>query len=286
MTTGRQKRGKKIREASLSAMNLSVIVTTYNRPDALGKVLDALRDQSRPPDEVIVADDGSGPDTEVEISGRISGSPFLLHHVWQEDMGFRAAHIRNMAIRKASGDYIVLLDGDCIPSRRFLEDHLALAGAGFFIQGKRVLVSRRLSPGFFYGDANSLPRLFRYLLSGDISNSHHLIRMPMFPASLSRRMKGIKSCNMGLFRKDLIAVNGFNQDFVGWGREDSELAVRLYRYGLKRKEHPFMCACFHLWHVENDREKLETNDELLRETIESNEYFCSNGIVQKQGNQI
>ena len=261
-------------------MNMSVIVTTYNRPDALGKALDALKNQSRLPDEVIIADDGSGPDTEAEISGRLSGTPYLIHHVWQEDKGFRAARIRNIAISKATGDYIIFLDGDCIPGKRFLEDHLALAGEGCFVQGKRVLLSKRLSPRFLYEDANSMQRLLRYLLSGDISNSHHLIRMPLFPALLSRRMSGIKSCNMGIYRKDLIAVNGFNQDFVGWGREDSELAVRLYRYGLKRKEHPFMCACFHLWHAENDRVQLETNERLLKETMESNEYFCPNGLAQ------
>ena len=86
---------------------------------------------------------------------------------------------------------------------------------------------------------------------------------------------------MGLFKKDIVAVNGFNLDFVGWGREDSELAVRLYHYGLKRKDHPFMAVCFHLWHDENSRERLSVNDQLLKKAMDSNDYFCPNGLVQR-----
>jgi predicted glycosyltransferase involved in capsule biosynthesis len=84
---------------------------------------------------------------------------------------------------------------------------------------------------------------------------------------------------MGFFREDIFAVNGFNEDFVGWGREDSELAVRFYRYGLSRKEHPFMAICFHLWHDENDKNRLAINDELLRKAIESDEYVCAKGLA-------
>jgi glycosyltransferase involved in cell wall biosynthesis len=266
-------------------MKTSLIVTTYNRPDALGRILEALENQTRLPDELIIADDGSGPETSEKIATFSSDPPYMISHVWQEDRGFRAARIRNKAIRKATGEYIILLDGDCVPHRSFVEDHLILAEDGFFIQGKRVLVSKRLSPDFSYKDANSMLKLFRFLLSGDISNVHHLVRLPIFPAFSSKRLSGIKSCNMGFFKKDIVAVNGFNQDFEGWGREDSELAVRLYHYGLQRKEHLFLAICFHLWHEEHDRTQLITNDQLLNKTMQSKEHFCSNGLVQKRENQ-
>lgn len=265
-------------------MKTSLIVTTYNRPDALARILVALENQTRLPDELIIADDGSGPETFEKIAAFLSNPPYEMYHVWQEDRGFRAARIRNKAIRKATGEYIIFLDGDCIPHPRFVEDHLLLAKNGFFIQGKRVLVSRRLSSDFSYKDILSILKLFRFLLSGDISNAHHLVRLPGFPAFSSRRLSGIKSCNMGLFKKDIVAVNGFNQDFEGWGREDSELAVRLYHYGLKRKEHPFLAICFHLWHEEHDRKQLITNDQLLMKAIQSKEHFCPNGLVQKHRN--
>jgi len=262
-------------------MKTSVIVTTYNRPDALKRTIESLEDQTRPPYEVFIADDGSGPQTGELVKRFLSQSRFMLYHVWQEDQGFRAGWIRNKAIKKATGEYIILLDGDCVPTRHFIEDHVALATPGFFVQGKRVLINKRLAPCFSHKDARSIKRLVRYFLSGDISNAHHLIRLPGFPASVSTRLSGIKSCNMGFYKKDIVSVNGFNQDFVGWGREDSELAVRFFKYGLKRKEHRFMAICFHLWHKEYNRAHLGRNDQLLNRAIASNEYFCSNGLVQK-----
>ncbi|MCP4105852.1 MAG: glycosyltransferase [Desulfobacteraceae bacterium] len=263
-------------------MKTSVIITTYNRPNALAKVLEGLRCQTRPADEVIIADDGSGHET-FEMLRRITADfPMSFSHVWHEDKGFRAAKIRNKAIQKSSGEYIILLDGDCIPTKYFIEDHLGLAEKGFFFQGKRALISKKLANNFTWEYTKDTLKMLKYVLLQDISNSHHLIRLPCFPALSSTKMSGIRSCNMGFFREDIFAVNGFNQDFTGWGREDSELAARFYGYGLKRKEHPFMAVCFHLWHEENNRERLAINDSLLKETIKSNGYVCSNGLVQKK----
>jgi len=261
-------------------MNISVIITTFNRPNALARVLEGLRYQTMPAHEVIVADDGSGPETGKTVRGFVPAFSCSLLHEWQEDLGFRAARIRNKAIRKSRGDYIILLDGDCIPSKDFIEDHCLLVEKGFFFQGKRILVSKRLSQTFTHVDASCPRKLLQSFLSGDIANSHHLIRMPFFPAYSTTKLNGIRSCNMGFSRKDIFAVNGFNENFVGWGREDSELAVRFYRYGLRRKEHPFMAICFHLWHDENDKYRLAINDDLLRKAIASDEYVCSSGLAK------
>ena len=262
-------------------MKTSVIVTTYNRPDALKKVLDGLCHQSVMPDEVIVADDGSGPQTGEMLRTLKNDSPYPLHHVWQKDEGFRAARIRNKAILQAQGEYVISLDGDCIPGKYFIGDHRRLAERGTFFQGKRILVKKSLASSFTHTDANSVKALFKYAVTNRIGNSHHIIRLTHFPATVSTRLGGIKSCNMGFFRDDLLAVNGFNQDFVGWGREDSELAIRLFAYGLKRKGHQFMAICFHLWHEENKRDRLPINDELLRSAVLKNGYICNNGLVQR-----
>ncbi len=262
-------------------MKISIIITTYNRPNALGKVLEALRYQMRLTDEVIVADDGSGPETAKLVERLSKGFPCPVYHVWQEDRGFRAAAIRNKAIKKSHGEYIILLDGDCIPGKHFIKDHLFLSEKGFFLQGKRALVSEELSAIFTHEIANSFQKLLKPILSRNISNAHHIIRLRFFPAYSSTKQKGIKSCNMAFFKEDILAINGFNQNFIGWGREDSELAIRFYKYGLKRKEHPFMAVCFHLWHKENDRKQLSINDKLLQEAIDSHDYVCTNGLVQK-----
>lgn len=117
-------------------------------------------------------------------------------------------------------------------------------------------------------------------LSGNISNIHHLIRIPLFPSIKNRSLEGIKSCNLSFFKQDILAVNGFNEDFVGWGNEDSDLACRLFKYGLIKKVHHFMAVCFHLWHPTN-KIVSEINKQILSATIASKEFFCKNGIVKK-----
>lgn len=262
-------------------MKTSVIISTYNRQDMLRKVLDGLRHQTTMADEIIIADDGSTSETAEMINKTAINFPTVIRHVWQKDRGFRAAKIRNKAIKKSSGDYLISLDGDCIPEKHFIEDHINLAENGYFFQGKRVLVGEKKVQSFTYLDINSRSKLLKLVFSPHLSNKHHLLRLPFFPAVSSKRLSGIKSCNLAFFRKDIYSINGFNQDFVGWGREDSELAVRLYKFGLKKKEHPFKAICFHLWHRENDKKQLPRNDKRLQEAIESNGYFCANGLVQR-----
>jgi GT2 family glycosyltransferase len=259
-------------------MKVSVIITTYNRPDALGRVLEGLRLQNRHADEVIVADDGSGPETRKLVEKTAAEATWQTLHIWQEDKGFRAARIRNKAIRESSGNYIISLDGDCIPDKHFIADHRRLAQKGFFFQGKRVLIGKNLSRTFSFPQTVSLPARLRLLLCKEISNRHHLIRLPFIPSTRSTGLSGIQSCNMGFFREDLYAVNGFNEDFEGWGREDSELAVRFFALGLKRKGHFSMAICFHLWHTQIDRHRLDINDALLRKALEEGQYRCVKGL--------
>jgi glycosyltransferase involved in cell wall biosynthesis len=259
-------------------MKLSVIITTYNRPDALKKVLEGLYAQTRLPDEILVADDGSGPDTRVMLTGFRHRPGPAVFHVWQKDLGFRAARARNKAVAAASGDYLVFLDGDCIPGPCFLADHLALAEPGCFFQGKRILVEKELTPKFAVTDTRSLGRLVRYAVTAKLGNAHHILRLSMFPGMKNRSMSGIRSCNMGVFKTDVVAVNGFNHDFEGWGREDSEFVVRLFKHGLVRKDHPFRAVCYHLWHRENPRTRLSDNDLLLKKAMAADSHVCRNGL--------
>ena len=262
---------------------ISVIVTTYNRPRALAQVMAGLAGQSLLPDQVVVADDGSGEATQFLIADLADRMPFAFDNAWHPDQGFRAAKIRNAAIRRATGNYLVFLDGDCIPHRHFVRDHLHLARPGTFFQGKRVLVERGLADAFGWSQANGFWYRLKALLSGNLGNAHHLIRCPWLPAMTSPGLAGTRSCNLGIFRSDLVAVNGFNEAFEGWGREDSELVARLYKFGLKRRTHPFMAVCFHLWHPENSRRRLAENDAILNEAISSDDYFTPDGLVQKSG---
>ncbi len=261
-------------------MKVSLIITAYNNPVALKKATDSVMKQSRNPDEVLIADDGSGDETARVAQRFSSNAPFPVVHVWQEHRGFRAAKIRNEAIKRSSGDYLILLDGDCVANRHFVSDHLALAERGCFIQGKRVHVNRNAVEGFTHDHANSAFALAKMALSCKISNVHHVLRLPFFPEVRNRKLRGIKSCNMSFFKDDVRAVNGFNEEFVEWGNEDSELACRFFKYGLIKKVHPFMAICYHLWHPTN-KTMTDNTRSLLTKTIASKEYFCEHGLAEK-----
>lgn len=261
-------------------MKISVIVTTYNRPDALERVLKGLVNQTRLPEEIMIADDGSDAETREMLSPYLKNTRIRIKHIWQEDKGFRAAMIRNKAIMAASGEYIILLDGDCIPAGHFVADHETLAQKGRFFQGKRVLVNENIAEIFTEKEAASFFNLLWLAFKKDLSNRHHIFRIPYLPAVSVSKLSGVRSCNMGIFRSDIMAVNGFNHAFTGWGREDTEFVVRLMKYGLKRKEHPFMAICFHLWHREASRDCLGRNDDELARTMASDAWQCREGIGQ------
>lgn len=254
--------------------SISVIITTYNNPDYLRRVLDGYATQTTYPDELIIADDGSGVETADAVQSFALRAPFTVKHVRQDDLGFRAATIRNRAIKRCSGDYVIFSDGDCIPHPRFIEDHRRLIRPGWFVQGKRMLVGKKASPSFSPVGA---ARLAYYCIRGQLSGCHHIPRVPGL-AREKNGLRGIKTCNLAVFRTDLLEVNGFNEEFRGWGREDAELAARLLSYGLRRKDPPFSAIVYHLWHEENPRESLAENDRMLEETIRSGIHVCRNGI--------
>ncbi len=257
-------------------IDISVIVSTYNRTSALARVLAGLVAQIRPADEIIVADDGSTESTRACIEEMQRRAGIKMTHVWQPDEGFRLAKIRNAALRICKGDYVIFLDGDCIPDPHFIADHERLAGEGYFVQGKRILVDQAWSDHFTHQTVAG--HRARLLFSRHLGNRHHLLRIGWLPPLTNTRLSGTRFCNVAIFKKDLFSVNGFNQAFQGWGREDSEMVVRLYKYGLTRKEHPFAAVCYHLWHPENDRTQLAVNDRLLAQAQAAGTYLCTDGI--------
>jgi len=257
-------------------MKVSLIITTYNRPDALTLVLAALKRQTCPPSEILVADDGSGPDTATIIRHMASGSAIPIHHLWQDDKGFRAARCRNRAIAAARGDYLIFIDGDMVPSRRFIADHLLISRPGHFVQGTRVLIGKEKTRQFLEKGWRE-PCLF----TPGIKNRKNLLRSPMLAKIMlhpSSSGSGIRTCNFACWRDDAIRVNGFNEDFHGWGREDSEFAARLMNAGVRRLSLRFMARAFHLYHHEAPREGLAANDAILEDTVKNRKTRCERGV--------
>jgi glycosyltransferase involved in cell wall biosynthesis len=257
-------------------VSIAVIISTYNSPDYLRRVLEGYRTQMLYPVELIVADDGSTDETARVVREFAANTPFKVQHIWHEDNGFRLAEIRNKAIAASTSDYIIFSDGDCIPHPCFVEDHSRAVRAGCFVTGKRMLLRENLSKTFTWtGTLNGI----KFCIRREMAGWHHLIRLPWMVRH-KQGFKGLRGCNLAMFRSDLFEVNGFNEQIVGWGREDSELVVRLLAFGLKRLELPFSAIVFHLWHPENSRGSLTENDRLLEESVTSGVFRCPYGIVK------
>jgi glycosyltransferase involved in cell wall biosynthesis len=248
---------------------ISVIVTTYNREDALEAVLSALSGQTDREFEVVVADDGSRPTTAALIErwkGRL-GVP--LSHAWQADRGFRAAEIRNRALLAARGDYCIFLDGDCIARADFVATHRRLAERGWFVTGNRVLLSRELTAAVLRGGVLpqtwNLTQWINRRAQGGVNRLAAVLRLPLGSLRKLRpgQWLGARSCNLAVWRSDLELVDGFDASFRGWGREDSDLLIRLLHSGVRRKDGRFATGVIHLWHEEEDRSQLDANDARL-----------------------
>jgi glycosyltransferase involved in cell wall biosynthesis len=265
---------------------ISLIVTTYNREDALDAVLRSLSSQSDRNFEVVVADDGSGPSTAAVIDTWTPRLGASLAHVWQENKGFRAASIRNRAILASSGGYCVFLDGDCIARPDFVAVHRALAERGWFVTGNRILMSKKLTNVVLAGQLQpenwTLRTWFHQRLRGGINRLLPVLRLPLGPLRKLRwsAWRGARSCNLGIWRSDLDHVNGFDAAYSGWGREDSDLLVRLLHADVCRKDGVFATGVVHLWHPEADRSHLLENEQQLRSARASGRVRAQLGLQQ------
>jgi len=257
-------------------MRVSLIIATYNWPESLILALRSIEKQTIVPEEVIIADDGSTAETKEIIDKFQKDSDLNIIHSWQEDKGFRVAQSRNKAIVKSSGDYIILVDGDMILHRKFIQDHIKNAQANYFVQGSRVLLTEDKSEKILDSKRTS----FSFFSTG-LKNRKNAIRSNLLSKIFSSKknyLKGVRSCNMAFFKDDCMKVNGFNEDFIGWGREDSEFAVRLLNSGINRKNVRFNMIQFHLWHKEATRDSLGQNDATLHSAIDNHVNWCDNGI--------
>lgn len=260
-------------------MRSSLVLTTYNWPDALRLVLASALEQSVLPDEILVADDGSGEPTAEVV--RAFATPFAaravpLRHVWHPDEGFRAAAIRNRALAQATGDYVLLIDGDCVLHRDFVRSHLAFARAGQFVQGTRVLLDAERAQRALAGGETRFGAFERGV--GNRMNALPIAWLSRLVPTPTDPLKGVRSCNMGFWLADARRVNGFNERFVGWGREDSEFVVRLANAGVRRRKLKFGGIMYHLWHPERPRDALDANDELLAAVREAGATWAEDGM--------
>jgi glycosyltransferase involved in cell wall biosynthesis len=270
--------------SAAGTMPISVIVTTYNRPDALRAVLAGLLAQGDRDFEILVADDGSRAETGELVEATARASPLALRHVWQEDRGFRAGAARNRAAAAARGEYLLFLDGDCVPRPDWIARHRELAEPGWMVAGNRILLTESFTRQVLAGGAPihawTMAQWRAAAARGDINRTAPLRTLALGPLRKLawRRWQRVRTCNLGVWTADFRAVNGFDEAFEGWGFEDSDLAVRLLNHGTRRKEGAYATGVLHLWHRENDRRAEGINWERLQRRIASREVLATRGL--------
>jgi len=275
-------------------MNISVIVPTYNRPKALRLCLLSLARQSMLPTEVLIADDGSRDETKnaiQEMQSRL-GQFFPIRHVWQEDIEFRKPMILNETVRRASGDYLIFIDGDCMAHRHFVRTHAERGDPMTILSGKRVEIGKRLTEALLEEGTvlNSISLRLLRDLAGDRSLRSRKVEEGLYISSrLIRKLAKLDhladddvfGCNFSLPKQLFIAINGCDEDFLDGSVEDNDLGIRVLNQGGRVRSMRGLAIIYHLWHPSSwnyESEKYKQNQKIILRRIENKETICKNGI--------
>ena len=265
--------------------SVAILIATYNWPQALQQTLMSVANQTIQPNEVLIADDGSDERTANLIQQFKEQHPTLnIIHVWHEDNGFRLAAIRNKAIRMAQSDYIIQIDGDIILDKNFIADHLSIKAIGYFVTGSRLLLGKKITDELLESEKINFSSL-----RWKGKNFFNTLRIPLFTRLLQNtyKTKGkhldyVKGCNMAFWKSDLYLVNGYDESFNGWGREDTDICIRLIHAGVKKKFIKFGGVQYHLHHALASRDQLDANDALIEQLKLNQISFCKQGLVKSE----
>lgn len=271
-------------------MSVSIIITTYNNPAWLEKVLWGFSCQSVKDFEVVIADDGSRADTRELIDNLRSQMPFAIEHIWQEDDGFRKCRILNQAIVHAKNDYLIFTDGDCIPRRDFVETHLKHREPGSYLSGDYVRLPMITSEAISKQD----------ILSGRCFDLDYLIANGYPRKKISQRLKakGLKATLLDTFsfvqanwygnnasgwKKDIVGINGFDER-MAYGGSDWEFGDRLNRSGIQRKRVRYRAIVLHLDHSRGyaNPELTRKNKAIWDEAVQQKTVWTDYGISTHQ----
>jgi glycosyltransferase involved in cell wall biosynthesis len=256
-------------------LTIAVLISTYNWPEALELVLLSLLKQTRLPDEILIADDGSMEKTKALIDYYKSLFPITIKHAWQEDKGFRKCLILNKAVKLAEAKYIIEIDGDIIVNPKFIADHARAATKGYFIQGSRTMLTEAKTIEIL-----KTKQINFHSLSKGIYSRFNAFRIPLLSIFFNpnpRSSWNVKGCNLAFWRDDYIRVNGYYNDFEGWGWEDYEFAARLINVGILKKRLKMAAISYHMFHKIHDRENFFPNELIYRKTIAEKSIYCKSG---------
>lgn len=256
-------------------MKAALLISTYNWPEALNLVLKSVQKQTVQPHEILIADDGSTEETRKLIE-LYTSKGLLINHVWQEDTGFRKAAILNKAIASSPSDYIIQIDGDCILHDRFIQNHSENSEIDKFLYGSRVNIKKEMVK-----EVLTQEKIDFSFLSNKINKRARNIYAPYlrrFYKDVTNLSSKVRGCNLSYWKKDFLAINGYNENFEGWGKEDSEMVVRLLNMGLAGKRLRFNGIVYHIWHPNKSRDNVQFNASIQKSVIDEKLTYCENGI--------
>ncbi|MBX3749857.1 MAG: glycosyltransferase [Opitutaceae bacterium] len=256
-----------------AAPTITVVIATYEQPMSLGKLFDALAPQVEATDEVIIADDGSGPWIHEFVAGWRSRLRCPLLHVSHPRSGEHKSRIGNRAVAHATRDYLVFFDGDCVPHPRCLADHRALAERGWWVQAQRGCVRERHTARF----APDLRSRLACVLRGGFRDPI-ILRWPIARVRRLADWDDATGCNFAMWRADFVAVNGYDERFRGWGALDIELTMRLRHLGVRCKDISWQALVYHLDHPRQSRAAVPLSAQLLAETLRTRRVRTPHGL--------
>ncbi|MGL4956341.1 MAG: glycosyltransferase [Bacteroidales bacterium] len=253
---------------------ISVIVTIYKQLDCLNLVLQGLEMQSFKDFELIIAEDDNSPDSILFLKKAIKHYNYPIYHVSQKDQGFRKSKILNRALSIARGEKIVFLDGDCRPHKHFLKEHNRAINNNVFCCGRRAKLNMRLSNHLKQTGTISQLNLISLVLNSIEGTWKRTIYK--FP-SLSNKSIGIMGCNWSTTKKNLVEINGFDEDYENYGYEDCDINWRLLRINLIPISVKERAITYHLYHKEDGE---NGNYNRFSEKQKDGDFKCKNGLLK------
>jgi len=260
------------------ALKVSLIVTTYNWPEALSLTLASIMAQTCRSFDLVIADDGSKPDTASVIKQRLAHVPFGWRHVRHEDNGIRQARVKNLAVKYAQGDYFVFIDHDVVLHPEFLNDHISNSKEGCFLQGKRVFLSAKVTKQYLATSSFTPPSPFQR----GMENRKNAFRLPKAGNLIARTKKfqvTLRGCNLSMSKASFVAVDGYDEVCDGlWGREDSDICYRMFNSGIKIKNLWFSAIQYHLDHPTIKHTSKDRLDEELERILKEKRRVAVHGF--------
>ncbi|MDQ1772765.1 glycosyltransferase family 2 protein [Labilibaculum euxinus] len=256
---------------------VTLLITTYNNPKFLDLVFRSILKQTVMPNEIVVGDDGSKEETKQVIDQYRSMFQCNVKHIWHEDNGFQKCKILNKTIAQVSSDYIIQIDGDIMIHPRFIEDHISVASSRQLICGNRSFVRKKRTMRLLDNPSSNNLNLI------DIKKRKRFFRIPKLSLLYRNKRsdtsrKGSLGCNFAYWKEDIVKINGYNEDFTGWGYEDIEMVERLMNSGVRKTTLLFMAVEYHLYHPKSDRASSEKNKRMYYDCVDGDIAFCVNGI--------